>query len=93
MAFTTIILGNLGLILASRSHTRPIMKTLTLANPTLWAIVCGTLAALALVLYVPYLRELFQAAALSPAALLLCIVAALTGILWLEVYKFFSRAR
>ncbi len=93
MAFTTIILGNLGLILTSRSRTRLIVKTLSQTNPALWSIVGSTLAALALVLYVPYLSELFRVAPLDLAALLLCLAAATIGALSLEFYKFFSPGR
>ncbi len=93
MAFATILFGNLGLILASRSRTRSILKTFSYANPALWAVIGGTLGALMLVLYVPYLRQLFQVAALSPGALLSCVAAALTGVLWFEVYKYISRGR
>jgi Ca2+-transporting ATPase len=88
MAFATIIFGNLGLILASRSRTRPILKTFSYANPALWGVIVGTLGALMLVLYVPYLRQLLQVAALSPGALLSCVAAALTGVLGFEIYKF-----
>jgi len=51
------------------------------------------LGALILVLYVPYLRDLFQVAALSLGALLVCLVAALAGVLWFEVYKYSTRGR
>lgn len=93
MAFATIVFGNLGLILASRSRTRPILQTFSYANTAMWAIIAGTLGALILVLYVPYLRDLFQVAALSVGALLVCLMAALAGVLWFEVYKYSTRGR
>jgi len=87
MAFTTIILGNLGLILANRSSTRPIMTTLRLPNPALWWVIGGTLAGVALSLYVPFLRELFRFAPLHANDLLICVAAAVLGLLWFEIYK------
>ena len=66
MAFATIIFGNAGLILVNRSRENPLVKTFSNRNPALWSVVAGALAAMGLVLYVPYLRDLFQVAALSP---------------------------
>ena len=87
MAFTTIVLGNLGLILANRSTTRTILTTLRFPNPALWWVIGGTLGGIALSLYVPYLRNLFRFAPLHVDDLGLCLGAALFGLLWYEGYK------
>jgi Ca2+-transporting ATPase len=87
MAFTTIVLGNLGLILANRSRSLLIAHTLRRPNRALWWILGGTLAGVALVLYEPHLRDLFRFAPMSFADLLLCILAALLSLAWFEVYK------
>ena len=87
MAFTTIVLGNLGLILANRSRTGLIMHTLRRPNRALWWGVGGTLAGIALVLYVPYLRDLFRFAPLHGEDLALCVAAALASLIWFELYK------
>ena len=87
MAFTTIVLGNLGLILANRSRTGLIVHTLRRPNRALWWVVGGTLTGVAAVLYVPYLRDLFRFAPLHADDLALCFAAALTGLLWFEFYK------
>ena len=87
MAFTTIVLGNVGLILSHRSSTRSILATLRLPNPALWWVVGGTLCGIALSLYVPYLRELFRFAPLHANDLLICAAATLIGLAWSEIYK------
>ena len=87
MAFTTIVLGNLGLILANRSATRSILTTLRFPNPALWWVIGGTVGGIALSLYVPYLRNLFRFAPLHLDDLVLCLGAALFGLLWYEGYK------
>lgn len=87
MAFTTIVLGNLGLILANRSRSLLIVHTLRRSNPALWWIVGATLIGVALVLYQPYLQNLFRFAALSWLTLLLCAAAALASLGWFECYK------
>ena len=91
MAFATIVFGNLALILSSRSQTRPILKTMSYTNAPLWWIMGGTLSAMMLVLYLPYMNGLFRVAAPGAGALLLCLSAALAGVLWYEIYKLWKR--
>jgi Ca2+-transporting ATPase len=86
-AFTTIVLGNLGLILANRSHSRSLLAMLRTPNTALWWIVIWTLIGLALVIYVPSLQVLFRFSPLHPGELLISFVAALTAILWFELFK------
>jgi Ca2+-transporting ATPase len=87
MAFVTIVLGNLGLILANRSRSRTIFATLRFPNPALWWVMGCTLLGVLLVLQIPYLRELFRFAPLGAADLMLCAAAAIMGVAWLELYK------
>ena len=63
------------------------MTTLRLPNPALWWVIGGTLAGVALSLYVPFLRELFRFAPLHANDLLICVAAAVLGLLWFEIYK------
>ena len=87
MAFTTVVLGNLGLIFSNRSRHATLIATLRRPNPALWWIVGGTLLALALVLIVAPLRDMFRFAPLSLWQLLACLFAAVVGLGWFEVYK------
>jgi P-type Ca2+ transporter type 2C len=86
MAFTTIVLGNLGLILANRSQDS-ILRAARRSNPALWWVIGATLVALALVLSVPLLRGLFRFGALGALELLLCVGAAVLALAWFEIYK------
>ena len=67
MAFVTLVLGNLGLILTNRSSRPGAWRTLLVPNRALLLVGIVTLAALALALAVPRLRELFQFAPLDVA--------------------------
>lgn len=87
MAFVTIVLGNLGLILVNRSRSRTIFATLRFPNAALWWVIGCTLLGLLLVLQIAHLRELFRFAPLGAADLLLCAAAAVMGISWPELYK------
>ena len=89
MAFATIIFGNAGLILVNRSRENPLVKTFSNRNPALWSVIAGALAAMGLVLYVPYLRDLFQVAALGAAQVIIALFSAALGVAWFECYKVF----
>lgn len=93
LSFTTLVVANLGLIFANRSWSRSIMSTLRSPNPALWWVFSGTLFFLALVLYVPVLRELFHFSTLHPDDLALCIGGGVLSILWFEGMKWFRTAR
>ena len=80
LAFTTMVLGNLGLILLNRAGSRPLLATLRLTNrPQLW-VTAGAISFLALALGVPSVRELFGFALPSPGLLALAVVFALVGL-------------
>jgi Ca2+-transporting ATPase len=64
LTFTTLIIGNLGMIFANRSHHRSILRTLKDPNPALWWVTGTAVGFLALVLVVPFLRNLFNFAPL-----------------------------
>ena len=93
MAFTTIVLGNLGLIVANRSRTQLVVQMLRQPNPALWWVIAATLTGVSLVLYIPYLRELFRFAPLSAADLLWCALAAAAAMVWFELWKVYSSWR
>lgn len=85
--FATLVVANLGLIFANRSWTRTIVSTLREPNRSLWWSTAGTIAFLAAVLYVPYLRELFRFSPLHAVDLLICFGAGVLGVAWFEVLK------
>jgi Ca2+-transporting ATPase len=90
LTFTTFVIANLALILANRSWTRPIVSTLRFPNPALWWVIGGALAVLALVLYVPFARDLFRFSRLHKIDLVICSVAGLFSVLWFEALKIFN---
>ena len=93
MCFTTLIVANLGLILTNRSWSRTILATLATRNVALWAVTAGAAAFLGLVLYIPFLRQLFHFAALSAQDLVVCLAAGIASILWFEAWKLLVRRR
>jgi len=87
MCFTTLIVANLGLIFTNRSWSRTIFATLSTRNTALWVVTGGAIAFMGLVLYVPFLRDLFHFAALGTQDLVICLVAGLASIVWFEGWK------
>ena len=87
LSFTTLIVANLGLILANRSWTETILATLRRPNAALWWVVGGATAFLALALGVPPLRELFHFAAVGPAGLTGAVAAGLLAVAGIEAVK------
>ena len=87
MTFTTLVLGNLGLIYVNRSQSRLIINTIRERNIALWLITAGVIVGLGLVLYMPLLRDLFSFDSPNLVELLLCVAAALISILWFEIIK------
>jgi Ca2+-transporting ATPase len=91
MAFTTLVLANIGLILSNRSWSRTIITTLRSPNTAMWWVLGGAVFFLSLVIYVHPLRDLFKFEMLHAIDVLICIAAALGSILWFEIFKVFSR--
>jgi Ca2+-transporting ATPase len=93
LTFATLIVANLGLILVNRSQTQTALATLRTPNRALWWVVGGAAFFLALSLYVPFLRDLFDFAPLHPADLALCLAAGSFSVLWVDLAKILRRWR
>jgi hypothetical protein len=65
MAFVTLVLGNLGLVLTNRSMSSSAVRAVLRPNPALGLVLGVTVVALALALEVPWLRGLFGFASLT----------------------------
>jgi Ca2+-transporting ATPase len=86
-AFATLIIANLSLILVNRSWSRTILSNLKAPNPAVWFVVGGTAICLALVLYVPFLRNLFRLAPLHAGDVLICLAGGFVSVIWFELLK------
>ncbi len=93
LSFTTLLVANLGLILTNRSWTRTIVDTLRSPNSALWWVSGGALFFMGLVLYTPFLRELFRFSTLHIVDLAISLTAGIISILWFEGFKIISKRR
>lgn len=92
-SFAAIVIGNLALIVSSRSREHTILATLRIPNRALWWVAGGTLASLLAALYAPPVAEVFRFAPLGPADFALATLAGVAGVAWNEGYKLARQAR
>ena len=87
MAFTILVLANIGLIVASLKVDggNPLQRKG--ANHALRWVICASIGLLLLVLYVPPLRELFRFTKLHPADVVLCLLAGTISSLWFSLLQ------
>ena len=93
MAFTTLIISNIAVILTNRSWTDNIFKIIATPNQAVLWVAGGAFFFLALILNIPFFLDLFQFHKITLINVLVCSFAGLTTIVWFELYKSFKRRR
>ena len=91
ITFTALVIANVALIAANRSWSRTIFAILRTRNPAMWWVAGSAFVFLALVLYVPFLKDLFHFNTLHPSDIGLCIGAGATTMVWFEILKAVQR--
>jgi Ca2+-transporting ATPase len=87
MAFTTLIVSNIAVILTNRSWTDNIFKIIATPNKAVLWVTGGAVFFLALILNIPFFLDLFQFQKLTLINIIICIIAGLSTIVWFEIYK------
>ncbi len=87
MAFTTLIVANLTLILTNASWSRGIVGTLFSRNQALRWILGGAVLLLMLLLYVPPITRIFSFVKLSAAQIAVCVGLGVASVAWFEIVK------
>ena len=93
LAFSTLVIGNLSLILVNRSWRHPVWRTITTHNPALWWVIGGALAFLSLALTLPLIRQIFHFSPITFQQFMLCTLLGLASVVWFECYKAFWLSR
>jgi Ca2+-transporting ATPase len=91
IAFLTLVIANLALILSKRSWDRTFFETLREKNTALWNVIIINISLMALVLYVPFLMQLFSFAPLHLNDLVICFTGGIASIIWFEAFKVVRR--
>jgi len=87
LAFTSLVFINLALITTNRSWSMNLIHILRRPNAAILWVTGGAILFLGLVLFIPFLRTLFQFAKLHPMDIGICMAAGIIGILWFESLK------
>ncbi len=87
LAFATLVFANLMLIATNLSWSKNLRGIIRSKNQALWWVVGGALVALALVIYVPMLRNLFHFSVLSLDDLLIALASGIISMAWFEGLK------
>ena len=93
IVFTTLALAQMAHVLAIRSDTHSLFRIGLLSNPLLAAAVASTILLQLALIYVPALRDVFSTVPLSLADVAVCVTAAATVFVAVEIEKWFVRSR
>lgn len=87
VAFLTMVFSNLALIFANLSKSSALQKYETHKNKAFYVILGGTVASMGLVLYVPFLRDLFHFSLLNIKEITIVLCMTVISFLWFEFSK------
>jgi Ca2+-transporting ATPase len=87
LTFATLVVADLGLILANRSVSRSVFAALRPRNTALGLVVGGAAVVLAASVSIPRLRELFRFGVLHPDDIAVIVAASLLALIWLEALR------
>ena len=87
LAFITLIVSNICLILTNRSWSRTILSSFSVSNKALISVIAGAAIFLSLVLYTPFLQRLFHFGSIHAIDILMCLAAGVLSVIWFEFLK------
>ena len=90
LAFLTLVVCNLGMILANRSLSRSGLSMLREKNAAFKWVATGTVVVMGLILTVPFLKSLFKFGSVSGSDFCLALAGALVAVVLMEIVKLFS---
>jgi Ca2+-transporting ATPase len=93
MAYTTLIVSNIAVILTNRSWTDNIFKIIATPNRAVLWVVGGAIFFLILILNIQFFLDLFQFQRLSFLEIVVCVMSGLSTIVWFEIYKLIKLRR
>lgn len=88
MAFITLIVSNICLILTNRSWSRTALSSFSVSNKALISVIAGAVIFLSAVLYTPFLQKLFHFGRIHAADIFMCLAAGVLSVIWFELLKF-----
>lgn len=93
LAFITLVISNLGIILVNRSWTKSIFASLKVKNTAIAWVVSGTIIFLGMVVYVPVLQSIFHFSYMHLNDVVTSLSLGVVSVAWFEVVKYISNIR
>jgi Ca2+-transporting ATPase len=93
LTFASLVLANMGLILTNRFLSRNVLASLRVKNRSLWWILGSATVLLGLVIYVPFLSDLFRFSPLSLPDIGICLAAGIISIAGCDLIKYLVQLR
>ena len=90
--FSTLIFSNIFLTLVNRSFKRSILKTIMMRNKLIPMIILISLLLLVLIIYLPFLNDIFSVSPLLPREFILPVIIAFIATFWIEGFKIWGNA-
>jgi len=91
LAFITLVVSNVCLILTNRSWSRSVFSTFLIPNRALAYVTAGAVLFLAVVIYNPFFQSLFHFDWMHPEDVIISISAGILSIVWFELVKFIAK--
>jgi Ca2+-transporting ATPase len=91
--FTTLVLAQMGNALATRSNVDSVLRIGLFSNRTMLLAVGAGLVLQLMLIYIPFLQNVFRTQALSVRDLIVCLLASAVVLIVLEAYKALIRLR
>jgi len=90
LSFSTIVFGNIILIITNLSHNVNFLAILRNKNKALLWVLTGTITCLLVIIYNPFFRSIFHFSKIHWQDLFLAFLAACASLSWFEIYKTIS---
>ncbi len=87
LAFCTLVVANLMLIIVNLSTTHSIVRTFSSKNKPLWFVMIGAFCSLIIIIYVPLLRQFFHFSSISLMDFLLAVLIGVVSVSWFKVFS------
>ncbi len=87
LAFTSLVFANMLLIVTNLSWAKNLLKIVKERNTALWFVLIGIVISLNMVLYVPFLRNIFHFSLLPKNDFFVALASGIISLLWFEGLK------
>ena len=87
IVFTTLLLSNIFLTFVNRSFSKTFFKTIRYKNNLALPVLITSVCFLFIIHFIPFIRELFGLTIISFAQFGVCVLTALSSVIWFEFYK------